>query len=613
MAIGFMKYDSSMKQFHDDIVHVIKKIIFPGKQRAKELSEEGSPAPLREFLKKGYGMNNLVGENFRCMSTSLIIEFKDRILNNEGANLLQLSWSQVATFIRNNSAEIFDDVDTVEKDDFPCNNCEHDNNGCCDYPDTPDDYCIMGDKQVPIEKNLKTYLDVLKEHYPNVDYDVVYTEYCPGNFFDGALDSQCDSGDSCEKCWSMPANEEWHDTAICVPDEWKATVASAVPVAEFPSCSCPLWKDNAFTNIGNRKPALSFSCNAYYSENVEDTNDFDKIERRCNDHMNCAHFLVHELTPLIKDKSIKINANTPLDELKHLYETFSSSSELTAAPEEPAAPATFDYAAIDADTADKLRQCENVIRQETSGYFTLLGAKFKEAQDILANHSSGTFEQWYRSMGFKRQTVYNLIQRYEFISSPTIGGHEETFENLPLTLSYEVSKPTAPAELVEKVLEGDITTHKEYIALKKELEDANKKIELAEQQSENFKRVVDANKANYEKYQEERERNAELEERDDALQRKNDALVIQNQELEQRVKELESRPVDVAVQSDEEAMSEKDEEIAELKALIDRLSDKDVKIFAIKLTLDEYETLLDLVSSSPLIKNAVSAAKILRI
>lgn len=252
----------------------------------------------------------------------------------------------------------------------------------------------------------------------------------------------------------------------------------------------------------------------------------------------------------------------------------------TVQSETPVA-ASFDYSELDNSIAKSLRDCEAVIRQETAGYFTLLGAKFKEAQDLLANHSSGTFERWYTSMGFKRQTVYNLIQRYEFSSSPTIGGREEAFENLSLTLSYDISKPDAPSALVEQVMNGDITTHKEYIALKNELEEANKKIELAEfhskQQSESFKRVADASKTNYEKYQEERHK---------------------NDDLEKRIRELENRPVEVAVQSDEEALAEKDQEISELKEEIARMSDKNIKSFVIRMSLDDYEEFLNALESN---------------
>lgn len=259
-------------------------------------------------------------------------------------------------------------------------------------------------------------------------------------------------------------------------------------------------------------------------------------------------------------------------------------------------PVPFDYSSVDDNTANILRECEETIRKESSGYFTLLGRKFKEAQELLASHGKGTFEQWYTSLGFKRQTVYNLIQRYDFICSPTIGGHEETFEALPLTLSYEVSKPDAPTELVEKVLDGDIVSNAEYKKLKAELEDANKKVELAQfhekKSHEAFDRVADASKVNFEKYQTERRK---------------------NEELEKRIRELESRPIDVAVQTDESAIAQKDEEIAELKEEIEILKDNSHKRFIIMLTMEEYDELMKITETSPKINSAIKSAKILRI
>lgn len=106
---------------------------------------------------------------------------------------------------------------------------------------------------------------------------------------------------------------------------------------------------------------------------------------------------------------------------------FPTETAVTVPNENTEVPAEFDYSELDGDTAKNLRDCETVIRKETAGYFTLLGAKFKEAQELLADHANGTFEKWYAAMGFKRQTVYNLIRRYEFLNSPTIGGRTEAY------------------------------------------------------------------------------------------------------------------------------------------------------------------------------------------
>lgn len=440
-----MKYDSSMTRFHGDIAAAIKSMIYGQEEAVMKLASDGSPAPLREYLKEQHGKCSHGGNKFNCTPQNFSVRF-DAIINNLGDKDLTLSWSQVATFIRNNAAEIFPDLDDKSTDDI-----------------------------LYYQKNKGS----APNHYSN-DY-------------------------------------EYKDVPVPTQSE---------PVA-----------------------------------------------------------------------------------------------------------VVFDYSTLDNDTANSLRQCETVIRQETAGYFTLLGAKFKEAQELLANHSSGTFEQWYTAMGFKRQTVYNLIQRFEFSSSPKIEGREDAFEALPLTLSYEISKPTAPAELVDKVLDGDITSNAEYQKLKTELEEANKQLELAKinskQQRESFDRVANASSQNFEKYQEERHKNQELmkqikqlnREAEEAEQEYNAIAEREEQyetkicELNRRIKELESRPIDVAVQTDEAALAEKDEEIAELKEQLERLSDKGVKTFAIRMTIDEYERLANIVEKIDDInvKVAVKNARMIRI
>lgn len=73
--------------------------------------------------------------------------------------------------------------------------------------------------------------------------------------------------------------------------------------------------------------------------------------------------------------------------------------------------------------------------------------------------------------------------------------------------------------------------------------------------------------------------------------------------------------MEVAVQSDEEALAEKDQEISELKEEIARMSDKNVKTFAIKMTIDEFEELLNILKSvgNDRLSNAIKHAKLLKI
>ncbi len=163
---------------------------------------------------------------------------------------------------------------------------------------------------------------------------------------------------------------------------------------------------------------------------------------------------------------------------------------------------------------------------------------------------------------------------------------------MPLTLSYEVSKPDAPKKLVEKALDGDITTNAEYLKLKAELEEANKKADF----------WIEANSKANEENQQLREDRVKAMSRADNAER-------ELSKLQAEIKELESRPVDVAVQHDPELA----EELAELREENERLKNGNIKSFIIRLTLDEYDKLLDKVDDDFNLKYIIKHAKLLKL
>lgn len=120
----------------------------------------------------------------------------------------------------------------------------------------------------------------------------------------------------------------------------------------------------------------------------------------------------------------------------------------------------FDYYHLDSDTAHFLKQKEiNVLGIATRTY-SELGKELKEVQELLAKHGYGCFEEWYTSLGLKKQSVYNYINYYNLIVQRL--DERELIEGLPKPLAYEIAKPSAPEDLKQKVLSGDITTTKEY-------------------------------------------------------------------------------------------------------------------------------------------------------
>src|SRR5699024_2308575 len=98
----------------------------------------------------------------------------------------------------------------------------------------------------------------------------------------------------------------------------------------------------------------------------------------------------------------------------------------------------------------------------------------------------GVFVKWFTHLGWKQRTVYNLIDRYTELQKLQSGEEKELFEELPATLTYSISTPSAEstpekAQAKAEVLAGEVATLKEYRERIKELE---RKAEQAEQQTE---------------------------------------------------------------------------------------------------------------------------------
>ena len=77
------------------------------------------------------------------------------------------------------------------------------------------------------------------------------------------------------------------------------------------------------------------------------------------------------------------------------------------------------------------------------------------------NRGDDTFRAWCVSIGITKDTAYRLLQVAALMdhSSPR---QQKVLKELSPSLLYAVAKPNAPAELVEQVKSGDITTNKQY-------------------------------------------------------------------------------------------------------------------------------------------------------
>lgn len=526
-----MKYDASMTQFHGDIVAAIKSMIHGEEDKVAELAAEISPVPLKDYLRDNHGKRFHGSNRFTAMSSCMLVTF-DHVINNSGDTKLQLSWSNVTAFIRKFPAEIF------RKDD---------------------------DEEVFSDKNK---LELFYNTFDESEIECPFWQtgktlhYMPL----GGIDFKCD----------------YCESSFCEFDK----------LTEFLASHCHNYED----------------C-LYYRKHKD-----DKSNLPCD---NCGY----------DDNGCCNYPDTPDDYC------VMGDKQIPAAPTETAAPAqnTFDYSELDADTAAKLENVTAEISNVRKEYIFTMAKKVAYAHDLLANHYGGKFGAWCESIGISRDTGNNLVRVAELFGNSTV---EEQMNLNKLTdgnikLLYEAARPSAPPQLVEQVMNGDITTHKEYIELKKQLEEANKKIELAKlhekQQSESFDRVANASKENFEKYQEER--------------RKND-------ELQKQVRDLESQPRDVAVQTDPEAerkfsetlrklnldfenfRDEADRDLADMRnqrnAALDRAeaaearlnapkAESSIKPFLIKMTMDDFSALIKAVENDPYLKNIIQKAQVIRI
>ena len=136
----------------------------------------------------------------------------------------------------------------------------------------------------------------------------------------------------------------------------------------------------------------------------------------------------------------------------------------------------FDYSGLTDQTVEDLHFAENEYRhgkQMAERGLVHMGNAIAAAHDalcgtVVAQCDNGkfakkedTFRAWCVSIGITKDTAYRLLQVSALLdgSSPR---QQKILKELSPTLLYAVAKPSAPAELVEQVKSGNITTNKQY-------------------------------------------------------------------------------------------------------------------------------------------------------
>lgn len=146
--------------------------------------------------------------------------------------------------------------------------------------------------------------------------------------------------------------------------------------------------------------------------------------------------------------------------------------------------AAFDYSGLDAQTVTDLHLAEQMytsgrklaemgLRRMADGVSiahdalcVTIATKCRNGKGAFSD-SEKTFGSWCESVGLNRKAAERLLQVAKLFDSSS-PRQQQVLEELSPSLLYAAAKPSAPADLVQAVKDGDITTHKQYQELLKE-------------------------------------------------------------------------------------------------------------------------------------------------
>ena len=146
--------------------------------------------------------------------------------------------------------------------------------------------------------------------------------------------------------------------------------------------------------------------------------------------------------------------------------------------------AEFDYSGLDEQTVTDLHLAEQMytsgrklaemgLRRMADGVSiahdalcVTIATKCRNGKGAFSD-SEKTFGSWCESVGLNRKAAERLLQVAKLFDSSS-PREQQVLEELSPSLLYAAAKPTAPADLVQAVKSGDITTHKQYQDLLKE-------------------------------------------------------------------------------------------------------------------------------------------------
>lgn len=249
------------------------------------------------------------------------------------------------------------------------------------------------------------------------------------------------------------------------------------------------------------------------------------------------------------------------------------------APTAPMSLPAFDYSGLDDQTVQDLhlaerefacgkRMAEIGLRRMADGVAiahdalcVTIATKCRNGNGAFSD-SEKTFGRWCESVGLNRKAAERLLQVSKLFdtSSPR---QQKALEDLGPTLLYAAAKPSAPAELVQAVKDGDITTHKQYqdlLAQYNAEKAAREKAEKSAKAAQECYTVAHKNEEftlkNMKKAQDERDaalrRAAEAEKQRDGARDALQAAKLRGDKWQAEAEALKAQPVEAQVVDEEE-------------------------------------------------------------
>ena len=268
------------------------------------------------------------------------------------------------------------------------------------------------------------------------------------------------------------------------------------------------------------------------------------------------------------------------------------------APTAPMSSPAFDYTGLDDQTVADLHLAEREV--STGKRLAEIGLR-RMADGVAIAHDAlcgtdatlcrngdgtftapeKTFGRWCESVGLNRKAAERLLQVSRLFdqSSPN---EEKVLETLGPTLLYATAKPSAPAELVQAVKDGDITTHKQYQDLLARYNAEKAAREKAEQERDEAATHIQAARDMQIDTARERDaalqRAAEAEKRRDGARDALQAAKLRGDKLKAENDALKAHPIEAQVVDEEEinrrAQARADELTAPLREELETLRNR---------------------------------------